>query len=111
MATPQTFRAGDWKYRVTIYRRTMTRNEFGEESEDYSEEFATVWAQYMRRQSKELFLANMDRQVEQASFRIRYRPGVEHTMRISFQGLMYRITNILDFDKLRVLELYAEAIT
>ena len=103
-------RAGQLDRQVVLLKRTVARDEFGEAVEVFAE-LATVWARVIHDRSGELSRQNDAQRQAQAvvTFRIRWRAGLDRTMRVRWEGADYDITNIMEVGRRAGLDLQAVA--
>lgn len=90
-------RAGDLRQRVTIQRRVETPNSFGALERSW-EDVATVWAAVEPLQGREFFASKEMYSEVQYRVRMRYREGVEPTMRVLWNGLALDIKAVIDVE-------------
>jgi len=86
-------RAGELDRRVLIQRRAPLRNEHGEEIAGWVD-IATVWAKVERVSGGEEFKAEQRSNRQQVRITIRYRPGIDPTMRAVYDGETYDIEDV-----------------
>lgn len=84
---------GDLRHRITLQRKTATVSESGFETENW-EDYKTLWAAVTNLHGREYFAAAAVQAEGTVKFTIRYLPGVDTAMRISFRGKSYNITAI-----------------
>ena len=101
-------RAGSLDRRLTILRRTLARNAYGEQVEEF-ETLDTVWAAKLDTTGRELFTAKGTIGENSTRFRIRYRSDLYLTDRLSYNGTEYDITQIAELGRKDGLELVAVA--
>lgn len=82
---------GKLRHRIAIEQRTLTRNAYGEEVETWGVLFQ-AWAQVRALRGNELFKAQQVQSSCTHEVLMRYRPGLDATMRVNFRG---QILNIL----------------
>jgi SPP1 family predicted phage head-tail adaptor len=90
--------AGSLDRRVTILRRTLTRNDYGEQVESFAT-LATVWAQKMDVTGREFVSAQRTLAEGTTRFRLRYRSDLLHTDRLSHNSVVYDIQQISEFGR------------
>ena len=100
-------RAGSLDRRVTLLRRSLSRNAFGEEEVEYNA-FDTVWAQKLDVTGREYFTAQRDLAVGTTRFRIRYRNDLSVTDRISYNEHVYDIKQLTELGRHEGLDIVAE---
>ena len=93
-------RAGELRHRITIEAPMATQNAFGEPIEGWTT-VADVWASREDLSGREAFLAMQTMAEVTTRFRMRYRDGVNATMRILSDGSIYRVTSVADPDGTR----------
>lgn len=86
-------KAGQLDRRILIQRRVPVRNEFGEEIEGWVD-VATVWARFERVNGADEFRAEQRSSKQQVRFTIRYRPGLDPTMTVIYDGERYQIEDV-----------------
>lgn len=101
-------RAGSLDRRLTILRRTLARNDYGEQVEEY-DTLDTVWASKLDTTGRELFAAKGTIGENSTRFRIRYRSDLVLTDRLSYNDTEYDITQISELGRKDGLELVAVA--
>lgn len=84
---------GELRHRITFLKPTITLNENGFESEEFTE-FKVVWASVSNLSGKEYFAAAAVQKEKIVKFMVRAISGIDETMRIDFQGKPYSITSI-----------------
>jgi SPP1 family predicted phage head-tail adaptor len=85
--------AGDLNHRIRIERQVKTENTRGEVVYTWALH-ATVWAQVSpmnATRGRELVAASQVQSEITTRFRIRYREGIDETMRIIWRGVQYDI--------------------
>lgn len=86
-------KAGELDRRILVQRRVAARNEHGEEVEGWVD-IATVWAKFERVSGTEEFKAEQRSNRQQVRFTIRYRPGLEPTMTVVYDGERYEVEDV-----------------
>ncbi|MFN0133424.1 MAG: phage head closure protein [Phycisphaerales bacterium] len=86
-------KAGELDKRILIQRRVPVRNAHGEEIEGWVD-VATVWAGFKRVSGGEDFEAEQRTNKQQVQFKIRYRPGLDPTMTLVYDGERYQIEDV-----------------
>jgi len=86
-------KAGQLDRRILIQRRVPVRNDHGEEIEGWAD-VATVWAKFERISGQEEFRAEQRTNRQQVRFTIRFRPGIEPTMTVVYDGERYEIEDV-----------------
>ncbi len=97
-------RAGRLDRRVTLQRRTVTRDSYGDENETWSDE-ATVWAAIRGMPGREYLAGDKFVQEARAVFQIRWRAGVDPGMRLTYGGATYEIVSVTEIGRRQGLEL------
>ena len=82
--------AGDLNQRITLQERVKTTNTRGEVVYEWST-VMLVWAQANPLRGREFFEAAQTQSEITTRFRIRYREGIDATMRIIWKGEYYAI--------------------
>ena len=88
-------RAGLRKHRITIESKSVTRNALGEEVVVWVP-LATLWAGVKPVRGAEFFAAAQMHDEQIVTFTVIYRPDVQETMRISWNGEHYDITSVIN---------------
>ena len=103
-------RAGQLDRRVTLLKRSISRDSFGEAVEAFVD-LDTVWARVIHDRSGELSRQNdAQRQAQSVvTFRVRWRGDIDRTMRVRWEGAEYDITNIMEVGRRAGLDLQATA--
>lgn len=98
--------AGRLDRRIIIQEDTPTQDTYGDETSTWST-FATVWANVKSKSGKEYF--NSDQVVAERSriFKIRYLPGVNEQMRISYDSNFYDIQTVSEIGRKEGMEIIA----
>lgn len=89
--------AGKLDQRITIESATTAADGVGEMIKTWTT-LAVVWAHIKTRSGKEIFSTGVQAEVD-ISFRIRYRTGLDNTMRILYEGNYYDIAAIVPFGR------------
>ena len=84
---------GDLRHRITFQKQVTTVNERGFEEEAW-EDYKTVWAAASNLHGREYFAAAAVHAENTVKFTIRYLPGLDTAMRVSFRGKIYDIKAI-----------------
>jgi SPP1 family predicted phage head-tail adaptor len=102
-------RAGLLRHRLTIQEPTQTQNDFDEWVDSWGD-WATVWGSIEPNLGKRYFEAKQANSEVEGLIRIRYREGIEPTMRITFGDRIFKIISIVHpFERKRELHiLYKE---
>lgn len=97
-------RAGKLRHRVTIQQRSAaspTNHASGEKDASWGT-YLTVWASVEPLTGRELFAAQQVNSEVNVRIRMRYREGITHRMRVSFQGRIYDIVAVIDREERHV---------
>jgi SPP1 family predicted phage head-tail adaptor len=102
--------AGILDRRITILRRTLTRNDHGEQVATYAE-LASAWGQKLDVTGREFFSAQRELAEGTARFRIRYRTDITLglTDRLSVGGVEYDIVQIAEVGRQQWTDIVAVA--
>lgn len=84
---------GSLNKRITLQELKLTVNENGFEVEEWIP-FKTVWTEVSNLHGREYFDAAAIQMENTVKFTIRYLPGIDTAMRISFKDKYYNITSI-----------------
>lgn len=95
--------------RVAFQTLSETKNDYNEPVQSWSTTF-TCWASVMPLKNIEQFSAGGLRPEKMSVFRIRYRPSVVETMRLSYDSKYYRIVGIAEIRRREFLDVTAEAV-
>lgn len=68
---------------------------------------ATVWASRRQLSGREVEIAVATRGTEELRFRIRYRAGIDATMRVTCEGVAYAVVRVEEIGRRRWLDIYA----
>ncbi len=96
--------AGKLDRRITIQRKTETRNTLNEPVEDWND-LATVWAQKLGQTGQEFFANDQVLSEYRVIFRIRWRRDLKDTDRVMFEGRAHDIHSIRELGRRVGLEL------
>jgi len=91
-------RAGQLDRPIVIESATHTQDSLGQEIPTWSQWLAT-YAKWEPSMGTERYLANGTHSVEAGKFTIRYRAGLQATMRIRFDGRIYKITGLAEMTR------------
>lgn len=89
--------SGQLNKRIVIQTPTQTKDSEGYANSSWAT-FATVWAAVKPMAGRELIMAGVNAPQNSVQFTIRYLAGVLPTMRISYGGKYYNITNVANLD-------------
>lgn len=88
-------RSGKLRHKVTIQRLGLTQDtESGEMLSGWAD-VATVWASVEPLSARDFIAAQADQSEVVARIVIRYRPGVDATMRVLYRDKVYNIQGVL----------------
>jgi head-tail adaptor len=90
--------AGRLDRRITIEQLSQSRNSSGILEETPST-FATVWAGKDDRSARTQFADQIEQGRVETVWRIRDLPGLDHTMRIVYDGVVYDIRGIREIGR------------
>jgi len=90
--------AGTLDRRIVIEQRTDTRDGSGDPVAAWTV-LATVWAAHEPLTGKEQFEAHQVNAERPSKFVIRYRAGVDESMRVNWDGDLYDITSIVEIGR------------
>ena len=86
---------GQLRHRVTIQEKTVTADAYGAESITWSD-YLTVWAAVAPLSGREFLEGrNLENEVSHR-IRIRYREGLDPTMRVSWDSRVFDIEAVLE---------------
>jgi SPP1 family predicted phage head-tail adaptor len=90
-------RISDLRHRITLQRKTITRDAEGNVRETWTD-VATVWATFepMNSRQREFLEASAINAESYVRFRIRYRPDVTPDMRVVYDGRQFDIVEAID---------------
>ncbi|MEM6681808.1 MAG: phage head closure protein [Pseudomonadota bacterium] len=98
---------GDLDRRITLQRKTETKNTLGQPTEAWST-YATVWAQKMEKSVRSVFTSDQMQANRNVIFRIRYRAGISDTDAVFFEGQRFQIRGISEYGRRVGLDLECE---
>lgn len=101
-------RAGALDRRVSIQTRTLSRNDYGEQIETWTE-LAEVWAEKFDLRGREFFAARQTMADVTTQFRMRYRNDVTVTCRLVCEGVTYDIKQVSQLGRRAGLQILASA--
>jgi SPP1 family predicted phage head-tail adaptor len=91
--------AGEMRRRITIQQRVTSTDEFGGAAVAWAD-FAYCWAYYEPLHGSELYAAQQVYPETDTRFSIRYRTGLDPSMRLVDQdGVQFDVTGIVDVDQ------------
>ena len=89
---------GKFKHRIVVETPNLTPDGMGGNTEVWTT-FATVWAKLeSKRAVSKWFAGNLEHRVTHR-ITLRYLPGIESNMRISYDSRIFQIHGILDIDE------------
>lgn len=94
-------RAGRYRHRVTIKEKVVARNGYGEEVVAWSP-VATVWADIQPIRGREYLEMRQEQADVSHRVYLRWREGVEPTMRVYFEGRVLEIESVIRPEERRV---------
>lgn len=92
-------RAGKLRHRITIERPGQTQDPVTGEMIPGWQKVATVWADKRPSSAREFKQSQAGQSEVTGEFVIRYREGIEPTMRIRHRGKVYNIEGVLPDDR------------
>ena len=102
---------GDLRHRITLQNLTTSISENGFELEVW-EDYKTIWAAVSNLHGREYYAAAAVQAENTVKFTIRYLPGLDTAMRISFREKIYDIKAIDNIKyRNRFLEIKAREVT
>jgi SPP1 family predicted phage head-tail adaptor len=87
--------AGALRERITVQRKSVTRDAFGGETITWTD-VATVWAEAQPIGGREYTALRQAQSEITIRFRLRYLAGVTPAMRVSWNGGQYDIVEVID---------------
>lgn len=82
--------AGELDQRITVQTPASTVDALGQRTETWTD-VATLWAQAQPLRGREFFAAGQVQSEAAVRFRIRYRTGIDGTMRVLWRGVPHAI--------------------
>ena len=101
-------RSGRLDRRLTLQRRTLTENDYGEPVETWTT-LATVWAEKIPVRGAERYAAIQTVAEVDTRFKIRYRTDVSPLDRVVCAGTTYDVKGVLEIGRKIGWEIYATA--
>lgn len=101
-------RAGRLDRRITLQRRTLAENDYGEAIETWVD-LATVWAEMLPVRGAERYAAQQTVAETEIKWRIRWRPNLTPIDRLTYDGRTYDVNGVLEIGRRIGLELYTKA--
>ena len=105
-------RAGNLIHRITLQKKSVTRNDVGDEIITWVDQGTPLWAQALpaTQQSKELFTADQPKAAAVVAFKIRYLSTVTPELRLIWNGVVHEILSVADVKgELTEMEILARA--
>jgi len=102
-------RAGQLDRRVTLQRRVLTQNSYGEAIETWVD-LAVVWAAYRPLRGAERVYAAQTVAEGDIKWLIRCRPGITPIDRLLYKGEVYDITSVIELGRREGYELYTKKV-
>lgn len=93
--------------RLTIERQQQAQDPLTGEVVVQWVPVATVWASRRQLSGREVEFAAATRSAEELRFRIRYRAGIDATMRVTCEGVAYAVVRTEEIERRRWLDIYA----
>jgi len=101
-------RSGRLDRRLTLQRRTLTENDYGEAVETWTD-LATVWAEKIPVRGAERYAAMQTVAEVDTRFKIRYRTDISPLDRVVCAGTTYDVKGVLEIGRREGWEIYATA--
>ena len=101
-------RSGKIHRRITLKRYESTTDSVGGITESFVT-VATIWAEKLDIRGRDFFAANQVNSDITTKFRIRYRPDVNPSWRIVYEGKDYDLTSVAEIGRREGLEIMAVA--
>lgn len=90
---------GKLRHRITLQRQIHAQNDYGAVVTTW-QGIATVWAEIKPISGREYFEASQVQSEVTTQIWIRYRDGIEPTMRVAHNGKQYEIVSVLNYQGL-----------
>lgn len=87
--------AGDLRHKVNIQHKVPTMDSEGILKDGFAD-YIPCYAAVIHLSGHEVFMAQATQGVSPVLFRVRYNANVDNTMRVSYLGNYFRITDICD---------------
>ena len=91
-------RSGRLDRRLTLQRRTLTENDYGEPVETWTT-LATVWAEKIPVRGSERYVAMQTVAEVDTRFKIRYRTDVSPLDRVVCAGITYDVQGVIEIGR------------
>jgi len=102
-------RSGRLDRRLTLQRRTLIENDYGEPVETWTD-LATVWAHKIEVRGAERYAASQDIATVDIKYQIRYRRGLTPVDRFTDEaGKVFDVIAVLEIGRREGLELHGQA--
>lgn len=88
----------DLRHRITLQKLEMVQDSYGQPTETW-EDIATVWAAVNPISGREFFQAETINSEVTHKILIRYRAGIEPTMRVKFKDRIFTILSVINFQE------------
>lgn len=90
---------GKLRHRITLQKQINAQNDYGAVVTTW-QDVATVWAEIKPITGREYFSAQQVQSEVTTQIWIRYRDGIEPTMRVTHDGKQYEIVSVLNYQGL-----------
>lgn len=100
-------RSGRLDRRLTLQRRTLTENDYGEPVETWTT-LATVWAEKIPVRGAERYASMQTVAEVEERFKIRYRKGLTPLDRVVCDGITYDVLGVLEIGRREGWEILAK---
>lgn len=87
--------SGRLNRRITIQQRTAGSDSYGQPVESWID-VVSVWANVRPIKGRELLIAQSMKSEAIVNIDIRYRPGIDASMRINYNGRIFNIQAVID---------------
>ncbi len=104
-------RSGPMDREIIIQQVSLADNSFGSSQVPTWSTFATVWAQVTPMKADERFVSAQKYASKVNKFRIRYLTGLLPTMRISYDGVIWKILGLSEMGRHDGHEILAESLS
>ena len=101
-------RAGGLDRRVTLQRKTIVQDEYGEEEEVWVD-LATVFAEVRQQGGKEFLAAEQVQASKRVVFYIRHYPSLTVLDRVAYEGTLHNINEVREIARRDGTELHTVA--
>ena len=91
-------RIGDLRHRITIQKLEMIQDSYGQATETWVD-VVTVFAAVNPISGREFFKAETINSEITHRILIRYRKGIEPSMRVNFKGRIFTILSVINFQE------------